>query len=86
MLSQSIQILPDMKAVQSFKMSSSPLMQCHVQDGWNSQTHHCKNLKPCTKCATMKRLGKTNHIHARHINFEFLARGGIKQIFLKFQL
>lgn len=59
-------------------MSASPVMQCHVQEGWNSQIHNCKNLKHCTKCATMKRLGKTNHIHARKMNLEFLAGGGIK--------
>jgi hypothetical protein len=75
-----------MKAVQAFKMSASPVMQCHVQEGWNSQIHQCKNLKDCTKCATMKRPRKTNHMHARHMNLEFLAGGGIKQIFLKFQL
>jgi hypothetical protein len=34
----------------------------------------------------MKRLGKTNHIHERQINVEFLAGGGIKPIFLKFKL
>jgi len=75
-----------MKAVQSFKMSASPVMQCHVQEGWNSQIHQCKNLKHCTKCATVKRLGEINHIHARQMNLEFLAGGGRKQIFLKFQL
>jgi hypothetical protein len=65
MLSRSIQILLDMKAVQSFNMSASPVIQYHEQQGWNSQIHHCKNLKPYTKCAAMKRLGKTKHIHAR---------------------
>jgi hypothetical protein len=45
---------------------------------WNSQIHQCKNLKPCTECAIIKRLGKTNHIHARQMILEFLAGGGIK--------
>jgi len=80
------QILLDTKAVQSFKMSAFPVTQCHVQEGWNSQIHHCKNFKHGTKCATMKRLGKIIHIHARQINLEFLAGGGIKQIFLEFHL
>jgi len=73
-----------MKALQSFKMSASPVMQCYVQEGWNSQIHHCKNLKHCTKCAAMKRLGKTNHIHPRQMNLEFLAGREIKQFFFKF--